>query len=390
MSASTGLLRRILPAAALLLAASQAHADPYAKLAKALGKGLKEAREGKAAVASFRYADGRASDGGAAVAASLQTELVRRKELSMVEREQLDKVLEELRLQNSGVVGADSALQAGRTVGARLLVTGTLADRGADSVEVNARIIRIETGEVLRAAKAKVPKTWTDSGPGGPGAPPLAGAVRVELSSGAFNGAVKRVGGRDLAFRYAHDGKNPVLRITDFTDPQKPRYKEISVPYEPATNQVAVFSKSFHLAGRSYRLWLDWELNLHIAPSSWLFGDDAEQEQVVGWKPVFAAFINDLWSRYKTLASGIQVGGWKKGDLIAYFEPLKKNDLRISVYFLQTGGPQPELDYQPRDAATLRGRRGRTITSRLLKAEGRFFRFRYRLDDRSVTVEEVR
>ena len=384
------LLRRVLLVCALLAsAASQVRADPYARLAKALGKGVKAGPEDKAAVAAFRYADGRRSGGGAVVAASLQTELVLRKELSMIEREQLDGVLEELRLQNSGVVSPESALQAGRTAGARLLVTGTLADRGGGSVEVNARLIRIETGEVLRAAKAKVPKTWVDGGPGGPGSPPQAAAVRVELSSGAGNGALKRVGGRDLAFRYAHNGKSPVLRITDFTDTAKPRFKEVPIPYEPETNQVAVFSKSFRLSGASYRLWMDWQMNLHIAPTRWLSGDDASQEQILGWGPVFTSFLDDLGSRTKTLASGVQVGSWKKGDLVAYLEPLKKNELRISVYFVQVNGPQTELEYRPRDVATLRGRRGREITSRLLKAEGRFFRFHYRLDDRSVTVEEV-
>lgn len=391
MTTSRRLLLPLLAAAPLLLAGA-AHADPYAAIAKALTKKLGADAGKKAAVVPFAWTDGRPGEGGTAVAAALQTALVGRG-LVIVERAQLEKLLEELHLQKTGAVGTDSAMTLGRMAGAELLVTGTLTESGR-KVEVNARLIRVESGEVVRAAKEKVEKTWRDGAPepsSAAGGPPAAPPLRFSLSTATVAGTTRVVDGRKLAFRYADLGQRPAIRITDYTG-ERPEFVEVPFDYHPGSNfYKADEPEDFRLAGSRYRLWADAFGKLHIAPRRGLLGETVEeQEYVILLDDVFKAWLEDVSARSRELKT-VGIPGVDGRRLRAYFEQLPSQGLRVSLLAaeIQRDGGE-RLVYKPLDVVTLKGHSGRAVDSRLLYSGREAWRFHYDADAREVSAEEVR
>lgn len=361
--------------------------DPYARMARKLTEDLGKWSGKTAAVVAFRWSDGRPSAGGAAVAAALETEIVERGELKLVARAELDKVLEELHLQSAGLVPADSALKIGKLSGADLLVTGTLTPAARRKVEVHARLIRVETGEVLRAVKIRVRRSWPEPPPETAGAPPGAEPVRITLSAAGFAGASRRVAGRSLAFRYADQGGRPVVRVTDYTDRTRPVWKEVPIRYEPRTNTYGRFDRGFRLEGRSYRIWSDLQSNLHLAPRGGFLGFDLDEENevVVSMEKVFKSWIEDIEARMKELR---RYPGPPKRKVLAYIEPLDGMEIRVSIFsaFDREGSDEYVLEYAPHDVHVMKGRSGKAVTSRLLFDGTAYYRFRYDADSRQVTI----
>ena len=76
--------------------------------------------------------------------------------VSVVERTLLAKVLVELGLQNTKVFDSDKAQKIGKQLGAFAVLTGTMAASGYGS-DVNLRLIRVETGEILFATRQNGP-----------------------------------------------------------------------------------------------------------------------------------------------------------------------------------------------------------------------------------------
>lgn len=94
---------------------------------------------------------------GVVVADLLTTDLVRDHRLELVERAQLGAVFNELALQQTGAVDDAQVLQVGKTVGARGLIVGRVSD-GGDVFIVATRALDAETGVVLAAEEARLPK----------------------------------------------------------------------------------------------------------------------------------------------------------------------------------------------------------------------------------------
>jgi TolB-like protein len=74
----------------------------------------------------------------------------------IVERAQLQAVLDELKLGHSGVVDKDTAAKVGKLLGADELVLGSYFEM-MGTLRVDARLVKVETGEVLYAAGADGP-----------------------------------------------------------------------------------------------------------------------------------------------------------------------------------------------------------------------------------------
>jgi TolB-like protein len=85
---------------------------------------------------------------GAKVSDILFATLVANPELYLVDRADLDKVLEEHHLNLTGMVAPDQANQVGQLTGAKILVTGSVIEAGS-SLYVVAKIIGTETTRVL-------------------------------------------------------------------------------------------------------------------------------------------------------------------------------------------------------------------------------------------------
>jgi hypothetical protein len=375
--------------AALLAAAfaRPAHADPYKSLARDLLRDSGKLGAKTAAVVPFAFADGRESAGGAAVAESLQTELVAQGGLNLVERARLGKLLDEAKLQASGLVAPETAIKVGRMAGADLLVTGTLTDLGGGWVEVNARLVRVEDGRVLRAAKAKARKAWSESAPGpalSTPAPPEPASMKAAVVAPASGDGARKVAGRNIALRYAEPGRRPSVRVTDYTDPARPQWTEVPIRYLPRENRYEEFSADFSLAGRRYRLWTDLSSNLHLAPRSLLGGVWEKDRVVFPMQEVFEAWVSDIEKRSQLLEET------PKSRIIAYYEPLERTDLRVSLFRVERSSGVEHLDYEPIEVEVLPGRGNEPSVGRLLEADGHYFRFHYSANPREVAAEEVR
>ena len=71
--------------------------------------------------------------------------------VSVVERAQIDRVVAELGLQSGALVDKDTAAKLGKLVGAHAVLTGTVVPSNGDDATVHARLIRVETAEVILA-----------------------------------------------------------------------------------------------------------------------------------------------------------------------------------------------------------------------------------------------
>lgn len=78
--------------------------------------------------------------------------------VKVVERAQLGKVMEELALAQGGGFDEGSAKKIGRFLGVDAVVTGTYAELGNQTVEVNSRVVSVETGEVLGIGTVQIPR----------------------------------------------------------------------------------------------------------------------------------------------------------------------------------------------------------------------------------------
>lgn len=137
-------------------------ADSLDKIAKKISAGAKDLQNKKVAVLPFPYHDGRESQGSTIVSERLITKLAERKKLDLIERSLLEKVLKELKLQSSGAIDEQSAKQIGKILGVDAVVSGTLIDLGEKEVEVNARLIKMETGQIIVATSGKIERFWQD------------------------------------------------------------------------------------------------------------------------------------------------------------------------------------------------------------------------------------
>lgn len=114
----------------------------------------------KIAVLPFSYVDSNPSADGAVISEKLITRIANEGELQIVERSLLAKVLEELRLQHSGIVDETSIKGLGKILGVEAVVAGTLTRQMNGSLEINARLIKTESAAILAVATGNVYPDW--------------------------------------------------------------------------------------------------------------------------------------------------------------------------------------------------------------------------------------
>jgi curli biogenesis system outer membrane secretion channel CsgG len=85
-------------------------------------------------------------------------ELTKVRNLQVVEREKLDAVMKEQELSLSDLMDTTKAISVGRLLSARYILTGTVIEMPS-SLDIFARIVNVETGEVESAAQVVVPKS---------------------------------------------------------------------------------------------------------------------------------------------------------------------------------------------------------------------------------------
>jgi TolB-like protein len=136
-------------------------ADPlvagFQRLADQVVAGLQSEQATQIAVLQFQNLDGSVSEFGGFIAEEMITRLYQTGTFRVVEREMLNRVMEEHELATSGLVDESTAKELGRLLGVDAIATGSVTDLGMD-VRINSRLIATETGSVFSAAAASVPK----------------------------------------------------------------------------------------------------------------------------------------------------------------------------------------------------------------------------------------
>ena len=89
-------------------------------------------------------------DIGAAISESITGEFVRLGKYQVIERRNLNKVLEELKLGLSGIIDSSSAKEVGKILGADALVQGSVTEVGR-FYSVNTRVVEVETSRIISA-----------------------------------------------------------------------------------------------------------------------------------------------------------------------------------------------------------------------------------------------
>ncbi len=111
----------------------------------------------KLAVAAFKLipAEELAPSNVENVREDLSNTLINTKAFTVVERGQLDQALKELKIQLSDTFDSATAQKLGKLVGARVVLIGSISDRGNYTI-INARLIDTATGEARMAASVEL------------------------------------------------------------------------------------------------------------------------------------------------------------------------------------------------------------------------------------------
>lgn len=113
----------------------------------------------KSRIAVIEFSDivGKVTALGKFVAEELTTRLFITKKFEVIERELLNKVLQEHKLNLTGIIDQATAKELGKIIGVDAIVTGTITDFGK-TAKINARLIATETGAIFAAAAVEIAK----------------------------------------------------------------------------------------------------------------------------------------------------------------------------------------------------------------------------------------
>lgn len=95
---------------------------------------------------------------GKGLAAMMITDLSAVEEIRLVEREHLQSLISEMEMQRTSYFDSATAARVGRMAGAEYVVVGALAAL-EPRVRLDARVVRVETGEIVKTAQATGPET---------------------------------------------------------------------------------------------------------------------------------------------------------------------------------------------------------------------------------------
>ncbi len=121
---------------------------------------LSQNQKSKIAVIEFSDIQGNVTNLGRYLAEELTTRLYLTGKFEVVERQLLNKILQEHQLSLSGMIDENSAVELGKILGVDAVATGSITDLGT-SVKVNARLISTESGKVFSVASVRIFKDDT-------------------------------------------------------------------------------------------------------------------------------------------------------------------------------------------------------------------------------------
>ena len=128
------------------------------KLTNQIISSLDQNKKNKIAIMEFVNMQGKVSNLGKYISEELTTRLYLTGKFEVIERQLLDKIVQEQKISLSGLVDESSAAELGRILGVDAIATGTIGDLGT-SVKVNARLISAESGKLFSVASTEIPKS---------------------------------------------------------------------------------------------------------------------------------------------------------------------------------------------------------------------------------------
>lgn len=130
-----------------------------AAMAGNVSNGLEEQGVKSVAVLDFTDLQGTTTELGRFLAEELSTNLVlSRKRFDVIDRANLNRLLDEHKLSRSGLVDPENIKRLGKVAGAHALVTGTVTPIG-DKLRISARVISTETAKIVGAARGDIETT---------------------------------------------------------------------------------------------------------------------------------------------------------------------------------------------------------------------------------------
>jgi len=149
-----------------LLGTAAHAANDYDEIVGALLGKASARKVERIAVINFSYIDADANSRGSQIVSErILNRIVNFGKAQVIERNLLGKVLEELKIQNSGVVESSQVRQIGKLAGVDAILTGTMYKTGMDEVEINSRLIATGSGEILSSSSKKVRIDWLENIP---------------------------------------------------------------------------------------------------------------------------------------------------------------------------------------------------------------------------------
>ena len=134
--------------------------DQMNKLTNQIISSFNQSSVKKIAIIEFADLEGNVTQLGKFIAEELITRIFTTGKFEVVERNLLQKVLEEQQLGMTGYIDQESAISIGQLLGVEAIVTGSITNLGK-SVKINARLISTETGSVFAVASVTVHKDST-------------------------------------------------------------------------------------------------------------------------------------------------------------------------------------------------------------------------------------
>jgi len=130
-------------------------------LVSQLSDGLKKHRVAFVAVLPLSDASGSVTTSlGNYLAEKISSGLYSTGDVKVIERSQLTKVVDELEFTMGGMFDDASVKRIGRLLAVDAVVVGSYAELGITTVEVNARVVNVETAEVLGVGAIRIPKVF--------------------------------------------------------------------------------------------------------------------------------------------------------------------------------------------------------------------------------------
>jgi TolB-like protein len=120
---------------------------------------IKDKPDVKLAITDFKSINQKSTDP-KIVQERITTSFSNRNGITVIERELIDKVLSEMKLQQSGAIDEKDILKIGELTGANYILTGSINDLKNNRLEINSRIIDVKTGKIIAGAKSDIEKDW--------------------------------------------------------------------------------------------------------------------------------------------------------------------------------------------------------------------------------------